>query len=250
MEAKNDVLGDTCSTIKKYLEVKYYCGESSEIATNEAGYYLIENNNGKLVTDISKCNEQNLCILYKCNNEGTCEIKNITGYNITGYFVFNSDGTLLTEPNGAPDNILLHCTGEGAVSCDVDTSTIGYVINAEDKSKYIICKAKANGENECDAYVTPKETLYSVGVLNYIEGNYKLCIDENNLVNVNADNEASYFIDAMVDSTFIHKNNIPRAGQYYVVVNIKSGNIILNAKGNFYNTNKFKMILFFNIYKL
>ena len=67
------------------------------------------------------------------------------------------------------------------------------------------------------------------------EENYKLCIDENNLVTVNADNEASYFVDAMSESTFIHQNNVPKTGQYYIAVSINSGNIILNAKGNFYN---------------
>ena len=74
----------------------------------------------------------------------------------------------------------------------------------------------------------------SVGELYNEEDNYKFCIDKNNLVTVNADNEASYFVDAMSESTFIHINNVPKAGQYYIAVNINSGNIILNAKGNFY----------------
>jgi len=74
----------------------------------------------------------------------------------------------------------------------------------------------------------------SVGELYNEEDIYKFCIDKNNLVTVNADNEASYFVDAMSESTFIHKNNVPKAGQYYIAVNINSGNIILNAKGNFY----------------
>jgi len=74
-----------------------------------------------------------------------------------------------------------------------------------------------------------------VGNLYKDEENYKLCIDENNLVTVNADNEVSYFVDAMSESTFIHINNVPKAGQYYIAVNINYGNIILNAKGNIYN---------------
>jgi len=44
------------------------------------------------------------------------------------------------------------------------------------------------------------------------------------LVTVNSIDDASYL-------PFIHNENVPNVGQYYVIVNIISGNIILNAKG-------------------
>jgi len=38
----------------------------------------------------------------------------------------------------------------------------------------------------------------------------------------------------MIESTFIYKENVTMHSQYYVIVNIKSGNIIFNDKGNFF----------------
>jgi len=154
------------------------------------------------------------------------------------YYIKDEDGNPLTDHNDQHNNVLFFCTVPDI--CEKDTSTIGYVVNRKDNSKYIACKSKINGENDCDIYETlpiPNEGSYcSVAELYKSEGdNYKLCIDENNLVTVNADNEASYFVDAMSESTFIHQNNVPKTGQYYIAVSINSGNIILNAKGNFYN---------------
>ena len=74
----------------------------------------------------------------------------------------------------------------------------------------------------------------SVGELYNEEDNYKFCIDKNNLVTVNADDDASYFVNDMIESTFIYKENVTMHSQYYVIVNIKSGNIIFNDKGNFF----------------
>jgi len=34
----------------------------------------------------------------------------------------------------------------------------------------------------------------------------------------------------MIESTFIHEENAPMSGQYYIIINIKYGNIILNTK--------------------
>jgi len=148
--------------------------------------------------------------------------------------------TFLTDHNGKHNNVLFFCTVPG--SCEEDTSTIGYVVNFKDKTKYIAYKPKTNGENDCDIYETPQipneGNPCSVGELYEGEGDtYKLCIDENNLVTVNAvDDTSSYLVDAMTESTFIHKDNVPKGGYYYFIVNIKSKNIILNSKGNFYNT--------------
>jgi len=121
-------------------------------------------------------------------------------------------------------------------------------MNDGNNSKYIACKAKANEENDCDIYVdiplsTVEGNTCSVGILysdNDDEDKYKLCIDDNNLVTVNADNESRYFVDAMSKSTFIHEDNVPKDGHYYVIVNIKSGNVILNIKGKLYSTNENK----------
>lgn len=149
------------------------------------------------------------------------------------YYLKSNDGILLTESNGENDNVLLHCAGEEeSISCEVDKKTIGYVINAKDKSKYIVCKAKANGENDCDAYVPDEGNSCTIGKLNRVGEDYKLCIDDTNSITVK---DASYLVDAMAGSIFIHTNNVPKIGQYYVAVNISSGNIILNTKGNFYN---------------
>jgi len=147
-----------------------------------------------------------------------------------GYYIKSEDGSLLTEHNGNSNNILLHCTGEEeAVSCEVDTSTIGYVVNAKDKSKYILCKAKSNGKNNCDIYDTeeiPNEgKSCSVGNLYYYEGNYKLCIDKNNLVSVNTDNESSYLVDAMTKSAFIHEDIGGKSILYRLSSNIGSQTI-------------------------
>jgi len=74
------------------------------------------------------------------------------------------------------------------------------VISTDNAFKYTICKAKVNEENECDVYVIPKWTLYSVGVLNCIKENYKLlCIDKNNIVIINTVDNASYLIDGMIE---------------------------------------------------
>jgi len=140
----------------------------------------------------------------------------------------------LTEHNGKSNNVLLHCTGvEGAISCDPDNKTIGYIINADDAFKYIVCNAKANGENECDAYdiipnIPDEGNSCSIGKLYNNKGNYKLCIDVENSVSII---DASFLIDAMTKSVFINQVNVPNVGQYYIIVNIKSGNIILNSQG-------------------
>jgi len=94
---------------------------------------------------------------------------------------------------------------------------------------YIVCSAKADGGNKCDGYAKPEDSC-SVGKLNYHGSNYELCIDASNSVSIS---NASYLVDAMDDSTFVHEDNVPEAGQYYVLVNINSGNIILNAQGNY-----------------
>jgi len=120
--------------------MEYYCSKSSEIVTNETGDYLIEND-GRLITDISKCNEQNLCNLYKCDNEGTCEIK-----NITGYAVFNSDG------------ILLKCTSGKCLK--VDSPKTGYYLNNnDDKNSHPLIYCSGN-EDECSSVTASPNGYY------------------------------------------------------------------------------------------
>ena len=138
-------LKDPCSDIFKYMEIEYYCGESSEIATNEAGDYLVENN-GRLITDISKYNEQNLCILYECDNDGNCQMK-----DITGYVVFKSDG----------DGILLKCTN-GNCSKVNSPKTSYYLNSGDERSSHPLIYCSEN-EYECSTVTASPNGYYIHG---------------------------------------------------------------------------------------
>ncbi|KAL6632893.1 hypothetical protein U3516DRAFT_866417, partial [Neocallimastix sp. 'constans'] len=145
--------------------------------------------------------------------------------NARNYYAAKADKTVLTS---ASDNVNGSLYKSNGTVCVVDTTTIGYLINAASNDEgvpYIKCSATGTPDNgvdtnSCIAINKPDSTKAVGALIN--DGDYKLCIDASNVVSLTA---SKYLVDAHSTSTFVSTSGIKNG--YYVIVEIDAdGNII------------------------
>jgi len=113
---------------------------------NKEGYYLIDNNDseGKVITKetIDKCTEENLCDLYKCDNNGNCDLPT---ESITGYVLYSVDD----------DKIIMECINNKCLPVTVNP---GYYVDgysAISENAYVRLIKCNNDVESCEVINNP-----------------------------------------------------------------------------------------------
>lgn len=156
-----------------------------------------------------------------------------------GNFIYDDSTKALQATASSDQKDLYVCslTADGYSVCGKDTTTIGYLTNAGDSDipavPYIKCVADTVG-NKCTAIdsITSTEECAKEGDIIVDQGDYKICsyatAGAASLSKVDLTGPAHFLVDASATSIFVQTKPSDEAKAFYVIVNVKGGDITLN----------------------